>query len=143
MAAQSSPSRPRTARRRKHFTLAEANRSLPLVSRIVRDIVQHHRGAVEAHVRMESATTGKQIKECRDAMESSLERMGEYVDELTKLGVDLKDPETGLVDFTGMHQGREVSLCWRLGEGKVEHWHELNAGFAKRQPASLLEEGGL
>jgi hypothetical protein len=69
--------------------------------------------------------------------------MQEYVDELAKLGVDLKDPETGLVDFPCFHQGREVSLCWRLGEEKVEHWHEVQAGFSKRQPASLLEEGGL
>ena len=141
MAAQSSPSRPRATRRRKHFSLAEANRSLPLVSRIVRDIVQRHQAAVAAHVRMESATTTKQIAEIRGHLESSLERMQEYVDELAKLGVDLKDPETGLVDFPGFHQGREVCLCWRLGEEKVGHWHELQAGFSKRQPASLLDEG--
>ncbi|MGA2496529.1 MAG: DUF2203 domain-containing protein [Tepidisphaeraceae bacterium] len=141
MAAQSSPSRPRSARRRKHFSLAEANRSLPLVSRIVRDIVQYHQAAVDSHVHMESAATARQIRDCRENMESSLERMQEYVDELTKLGVELKDPETGLVDFPGVHQGREVWLCWRLGEEKVEFWHELQAGFAKRQPASLLDEG--
>ncbi len=141
MAAQSSPSRPRTARRRKHFTLAEANRSLPLVSRIVRDIVQHHQLAVQTQVRLESATTPKQLAECRAAMESALEHMQEYVDELAALGVDLKDPETGLVDFPGRHQSRDVLLCWRLGEERVDHWHELHTGFSGRQPVSLLEEG--
>ncbi|MFI5379680.1 MAG: DUF2203 domain-containing protein [Tepidisphaerales bacterium] len=140
MAAQSSPSRPRSARRRKHFSLAEANRSLPLVSRIVRDIVQRHRAAVDTQVRLETAGTLAQIRDIRDSLETSLERMQEYVDELTKLGVELKDPETGLVDFPGRHQGREICLCWRLGEERVQHWHELHAGFSGRQPVSLLEE---
>ena len=143
MATQSSPSRPRSARRRKQFSLAEANRSLPLVSRIVQDIVQRHRTAVESHVRMETATTAGQIKECRAKLEVALERMQDYVDELTALGLELKDPETGLVDFFGRHQGREICLCWRLGEEKVGHWHELQAGYSGRQPVSLLEEGGV
>jgi hypothetical protein len=140
MAAQSSPSRPRSARRRKHFSLVEANCSLPLVSRIVRDIVQRHRMAVDTQVRLETASSIAQIKDIRDSLEMALERMQEYVDELTKLGVELKDPETGLVDFPGRHQGRDIYLCWRLGEEKVSHWHELHTGFSGRQPVSLLEE---
>jgi hypothetical protein len=46
----------------------------------------------------------------------------------------LRDPETGLVDFPGRRQGREVFLCWRLGEDRVGFWHEVESGFLGRRP---------
>ena len=54
--------------------------------------------------------------------------------ELDELGVELKDPDTGLIDFRSRRQGRVIYLCWRLGEGRIEWWHELDAGFAGRRP---------
>ncbi len=59
--------------------------------------------------------------------------MREYEQELRKLGVELKDYFTGLIDFPCWMDGREVYLCWQLGEPEVAHWHELDAGFAGRQ----------
>lgn len=53
---------------------------------------------------------------------------------LHRLGVILRDPETGLVDFPAEREGRRVFLCWRLGEERVAHWHEVDAGFAGRRP---------
>ena len=50
------------------------------------------------------------------------------------VGVELKDPFSGLVDFPAWRHGHEVYLCWRLGEPDVAHWHELDAGFAGRRP---------
>jgi hypothetical protein len=46
----------------------------------------------------------------------------------------VKDPATGLIDFRSLRGGREVYLCWRLGEGEIAWWHELDAGFQGRQP---------
>ena len=46
----------------------------------------------------------------------------------------------GLVDFIGRHQGRDVYLCWKLGEAAIAYWHELQTGFAGRQPVSSLQE---
>ncbi len=65
------------------------------------------------------------------------EKLQEYVRELTELGVQLKDPERGLVDFPHMMDGRVVFLCWHHGEEELSFWHEVDAGFAGRQ--SLLE----
>ena len=48
--------------------------------------------------------------------------------------VFLKDPRTGLVDFRSVRDGRVVYLCWRLGEDRIRYWHDLDAGFAGRQP---------
>jgi hypothetical protein len=53
---------------------------------------------------------------------------------LARRGIALRDPESGLVDFPGERDGRRVWLCWRLGEERVGHWHELDAGFAGRRP---------
>jgi hypothetical protein len=62
------------------------------------------------------------------------ERMRELQEELAQLGVELKDFFIGLIDFRSMQDGREVYLCWKLGEPDVGHWHELDAGYAGRRP---------
>ncbi|MBX7080477.1 MAG: DUF2203 domain-containing protein [Nannocystaceae bacterium] len=62
------------------------------------------------------------------------ETVRETIADIEKLGGELKDVETGLVDFRSLIDGeREVLLCWRLGERQVQWWHELDAGFAGRQ----------
>lgn len=53
---------------------------------------------------------------------------------LLDLGVEVKDPMQGLIDFRSLRDGREVYLCWRLGEGQLAYWHELDAGFQGRRP---------
>ena len=58
----------------------------------------------------------------------------ELVDELLKLGVDFKGFDLGLVDFPCWHEGREICLCWKLGEPAIGFWHETWAGYAGRRP---------
>jgi hypothetical protein len=56
------------------------------------------------------------------------------VHEIAALGVEVKDADTGLVDFRAMRRGREICLCWKLGEGdRIAFWHDLEAGFAGRK----------
>ena len=54
--------------------------------------------------------------------------------EVQDLGAIVKDPTSGLVDFYGRIEGRLVCLCWRYGEGSLDYFHELDAGFAGRRP---------
>ncbi|HEY7755272.1 MAG TPA: DUF2203 domain-containing protein [Actinomycetota bacterium] len=56
------------------------------------------------------------------------------IERLAREDIALRDPESGLVDFPGERDGRRVWLCWRLGEERVAHWHELDSGFVGRQP---------
>jgi hypothetical protein len=56
------------------------------------------------------------------------------VDELARLEVQVKDVDTGLVDFPALRHGEEVLLCWQAGEEAVEWWHGLESGFAGRSP---------
>ena len=66
---------------------------------------------------------------------ASLTVLAESVGQLEALGVQIKDYERGLVDFPSMRDGRVVLLCWQLGEGEsIEWWHDVEAGFAGRQP---------
>jgi hypothetical protein len=128
---------------RKYFTVTQANAALPLVRAIVRDIMQlaqelrdredrlsrvkpPERGVIlEAHA--------EELQQAHGDFQRDQERLLEYVQELKNLGVELKDYFTGLVDFPGRMDGREVYLCWRYGEPEVAYWHEVEAGFAGRQ----------
>lgn len=126
----------------KYFTVEEANRTLPLVQRIVSDIVEEYRRWRENIYRYEliaaqqqpgAGETKEQVR-LRELVDQSARKINEYVEELSLVGCVFKGFEEGLVDFYSRIQGREVFLCWKLGEPQVSHWHELEAGYAGRRP---------
>jgi hypothetical protein len=129
-----------TSKNRKRFTLAQANSALPLVGRVAADIVAAHTRARELHAKLESRVPPKERGGVEQELESTLARLQRLVDELAEIGCELKDYRTGLVDFVGRHENRDVYLCWKLGEDKIEFWHELDAGFVGRRPVSELVE---
>ncbi len=138
-AGQFSPFRPgRLSRQGRHFTIEQANRSLPLVRRIVRDIVNAHERAMQLQGRLEELTANQSTSPLQAQLDEAMEQLQAYVSELNDVGVELKDYEAGLIDFLARHQGRDVYLCWRLGEETIAYWHELHAGFAGRQPISTM-----
>jgi len=67
-------------------------------------------------------------------MQGVIDQMQAGVARIDELGVTLREIETGLVDFPALVAGRQVWLCWRLGEGDVEWWHELSDGIGGRRP---------
>jgi hypothetical protein len=132
---------------KKSFTLAEANRTLPLVSRIVHDLVARFPAWRDLVDEYELMSSSQRVDE-PDPRLSQLERqvtavareIDGYILELTELGAEVREPyDSGLVDFPGTHEGRTIYLCWRLGEEAIEHWHERDGGFAGRQPIDALE----
>jgi hypothetical protein len=129
-----------SSRPRRRFTLEQANKALPLVKRVVGDIVEARERATHLQAQLE-ASTGKQHESVQGQLDGTIDRLHVYLDELTEIGCELKDFQVGLVDFIGRHQGREIYLCWKLGEEKIAYFHEINAGFAGRMPVTMLEEG--
>jgi hypothetical protein len=134
----------------KLFTVEEANRTLPLVRRIVEDVVREHQRWQQKILELElvasaaaspvgaepspGAPSDERIAAIeRDAMAIARE-IDAFEHELEALGIVLKDRRLGLVDFPGEIHGRRVWLCWRLGEPAIQYWHDLDAGFAGRQP---------
>jgi hypothetical protein len=125
---------------KRKFTLAEANRTLPLVSRIVRDVVKVHGQVSHLQASLQAGVRGRRAEQMEAELETRLHRLHELIEELTQIGCELKDCSMGLIDYVGRHQGRDILLCWKLGEDSIRYWHELHAGFAGRQPVSILEE---
>jgi hypothetical protein len=125
---------------KKYFTPAQANAMLPLVRRIVQDItelVSELRACEGRLLRLRPQSRrddpSAEFRQAEEEFEHGRQRLGECVVELRQLGVELKDPATGLVDFPCWKDGREVYLCWRQGEPEIGYWHEVDAGFAGRQ----------
>jgi hypothetical protein len=127
---------------KKYFTAAQANAMLPLVRSIVKDLVTLIEDLRERHERRsrigsDGGVAGdaynEELRQFDADFERDQERLQGYADELQKLGIELKDPCVGLIDFPCRLGDRDVYLCWRLGEDEVGHWHELDAGFAGRQ----------
>jgi hypothetical protein len=129
------------AERVKLFSVEEANRTLPLVRRIVQDIVQAHAAWTRVVQRFEVAAASSRAESPhpeaetlqRDA-EVLAREIQEFVEELQDLGVEFKGFELGLVDFPSEREGRPVFLCWKLGEDAVSFWHEVDEGYAGRRP---------
>jgi hypothetical protein len=123
------------------FTVEQANRTLPLVRKIVEDVVQQHRRWRETILELDLVAStarsdgpNERAEELeRQALALARELDG-YQRELEELGIQLKDRRLGLVDYPSGMGGRTVLLCWRLGEPEVQFWHEVDAGYAGRQP---------
>ena len=129
----------------KHFSQSDANRALPLVRAIVEDIVELYRDIEERRVRIaglrRSRTQARaeddpyeaEVRDMEQDLDGDIDRFRLLLDELSTLGVELKDAQTGLVDFRTLLDGREACLSWQLGEPEVAHWHELDEETAERR----------
>jgi hypothetical protein len=126
----------------KYFTADEANRTLPLVRRIVSDITSLYPEWRELVSRYELAAAqakpewGESPEQLalRSQIEDIARRITAFLAELESVGCVFKGFQEGLVDFYGRLDGREVFWCWKQGEERIGHWHEIEAGFAGRQP---------
>ncbi len=127
----------------RYFTLAEANSLLPRLRQWLtrmqakkRRLDQVQEKLVELAIK--AAGNGRLVEKELNAAEQEAERLAREVDKwverISALGCEVKDVERGLVDFLARREGREVYLCWQLGEEEVAFWHELQGGFASRQP---------
>ena len=119
------------------FSLAEAEAALPYVERVVRDVTVAYAN-VQRLRRELKAGTDDQGRAVQREYGQAMDRLGELVDELHRVGVDLKDFEKGLVDFPSWFEGREVLLCWALGEPRIVRWHEVEAGRVGARPVGAL-----
>ena len=131
----------------RRFSLEEASGLLPRLTEILPRMqeakLQHDRlQETVQEFQRKMASNGHllegQLNQARQEMASAAARVNDLIAEVHALGCEVKDVDLGLVDFRSEMDGREVYLCWKLGEAAVGWWHELDAGFAGRQP---LPEG--
>lgn len=130
---------------RRTFSVDEANAALPEVRRLTERIVERSRQLPELHedlrirtyrARRPGATEGDQeaVAIAAADLRRSESDLARAVRDLGRAGVELKDAIEGVVDFPSVRDGRQVELCWRMGEPEVSHWHPVGGGYRGRQP---------
>jgi hypothetical protein len=124
------------------FTPSEANSALARVRPVAERMVAVHARLTELEgeqrdvVRLVAGNGhGEAVGGARTPEFAALaDELRTLLDRLAALGVEVKDPESGLLDFPAQRRGEEVLLCWRVGESAVAWWHRPEDGFAGRQP---------
>lgn len=131
--------------RMKTFTIDEAQSLLPLLESLLKRAIEGNRAAQEVEsrltelgrriylaggMRVNVAEAGRQ----RTEMEGHLQRVRESVAEIDSIGVQVKDMDSGLLDFPCRVDDQVVLLCWQMGETTIEHWHTIEDGYKGRQP---------
>ncbi len=127
----------------RHFSVEQADQLIPRLTTILGELTtlntEHERlqrQLVELGLKTQSNGHGLEgmAGKIRLEMQRIASQMKERIERVHSLGCDLKDVAQGLIDFRTVIGGTEVYLCWKLGEERIEWWHELNAGFSGRQP---------
>jgi hypothetical protein len=129
----------------RYFTVAQAERLLPDAERFLRDALFHKAEATKAHQELEQTserirTMGGvrinpgQLMAVRARLETSSAALKEAIEQVEGLGAQIKDLDIGLIDFLARFDGRDVCLCWKLGETQIGFWHGLEEGFRGRKP---------
>lgn len=125
------------------FTVHEANELLPTLTAVLKDLIvkrekvqvrRRELAVLEVKARSNGRESASTALQARESLENLLAEMNEQVDQITSMGCQLKDLAQGLIDFPAIRDGREVYLCWKLGEDRVAYWHEQEVGFADRKP---------
>jgi hypothetical protein len=124
------------------FTLDEAIVLLPTVRQLMTEIQAAKAGmdALTTELERLMGLTGgnghlaADIASSREEVQRAATQLQKLIEELDGIGVELKGIDEGLVDFPSERDGRVINLCWRLGEETIAWWHELDTGFASRQP---------
>jgi hypothetical protein len=128
----------------RYFTLAEAEQMLPEVDKALRDALFHKSEYQAADEELKRTTQrvrmsgGSRVDQgaflaTRARRDTSAAALKEIFDRIEEIGVLVKDLEIGLIDFLTLYRGKEVCLCWKLGEERIAFWHGMEEGFRGRK----------
>ena len=121
----------------KLFTVEEANALLPQVRALIEKMFALREEALamrpEVWPVLENAIGNGGSRKAGELLET-FKKFESIISQLHKLGCELKGIEQGLVDFPAIMHGRQVYLCWQYNEPEIAFWHDIDAGFAGRQP---------
>jgi len=129
------------------FTLDEAERLLPRLTDLLAELrarkEEYERfgrqaGELSLKMRGNGHVMEGEPKAAQEGLDQSLAAVNGLVEQVQKMGCELKDIDQGLIDFRAEMDGREVYLCWKLGEERIDWWHDLETGFAGRQPLERM-----
>lgn len=133
------------------FTVEEANRLLPQVRAILQGLRRRRQKIQKLEVKKAveelswlredgsvSPKAQKAVERLEQTQKKEREGFEKDLEELGRLGCQLKDLDEGLVDFFTQRAEALVYLCWKDGEDRIQFWHDLESGFAGRRPIEEL-----
>ena len=130
--------------KQNYFTIDEANRKVPWLEaqlQVVASLgenIERLKLDLDNLLRKRSSNghgnINQDVANNRKETDAAVDRLRDLAQEISSSGIILRDSERGLVDFPMLWEGREVYLCWVLGESSIQFWHEIDTGFAGRQP---------
>lgn len=123
------------------FSLDEATALLPRLTELLTEM-QERKQAIDTSRaelnEMSSVSRGngrlQEVQRKQRSAQEAAKQINALLRDLQQLGCELKGLDEGLIDFPAEREGRTVYLCWKLGEERIQYWHELDTGFASRQP---------
>jgi hypothetical protein len=129
----------------KTFTLDEAQSLLPVLEALLKRAIEGKQAAEEVESKLAALSRRiylsggmrvdlSEVARDRAEMEAHLQRVSESITEIDSIGVQVKDLDSGLLDFPFRLDEEVVLLCWRMGETAIDHWHTVQSGFQGRQP---------
>lgn len=132
---------------RTHFSVGDVEAMIPTLERIFTDVLQMRAGlrAVEEKLDRAGVRAGRRdelgdetyppaVRQARAVVRGFHEALADELERVRALGGQIKDIETGLVDFPGRRGGDDILLCWKLGEKQIRYWHTVDGGFGSRRP---------
>ena len=120
-----------------YFTLEEANTALEIIRPLMDEVQKIRQKILATQPESWSAierSAGNGGNPALSKLVKSFDRFDDLLHQILATGVQIKDINSGLMDFSALRRGREVYLCWRYGEDQIAFWYEIDAGFAGRQP---------
>jgi len=129
---------------RKYYTISEAEDVIPFLKPRMINLIKLSRAiefleSVDIQYDDEYETIKQDVSMNKKFHEYSLKFCRE-VEKLLKMGVVLKDTEEGIVNFFSLNEGKEIFLCWKLGEHRIDSWYEMNSDYEFRKPLSALKK---
>ncbi|MBV9341194.1 MAG: DUF2203 domain-containing protein [Acidobacteria bacterium] len=126
------------------FTLAEAQDLLPVLESLLRTAIDGKKVIESVDSELEQTAHNVLVRggmslnvvhlaRRKAERERTVQRVKDAVAEIDAIGVQVKDLDTGLLDFPCEVDGNTVLLCWKLGEKSITHWHGVSEGFAGRK----------
>lgn len=125
-------------------TVDDANKMLPLLERVVSDIVDVWDGIIQKRtelecleknpIRVDEASVAVDAQDLKLELNLLIDRINGYIREIEDLGCFVQEFKRGVINFPTLYVGRKVFLCWRPGDEEVRYWHELDESFTERTP---------
>ena len=124
---------------KEYFTIEEAEKLLPVVERILKRTIKVDKAldllsSIEIEVYDEDYNNLRRVTKLNKQFHKLSYEFYENIEKLEDMGCVIKDLDIGLIDFYSTHEGKDIFLCWRLGENKIKFWHEMDCGYAGRKP---------